>query len=373
MRFTFASHPFRITVLVSVAVLAFGFFFPTSIHAAQIHVPTTEEEATQVPTEEEMMLQAIQAAPPIDIEGMINQAIEDNTSITTNPATPGPNEDVTATLTSSQIDLEVATISWYVNGTLMEHGGSMTDFSFHTGGLGTQSTVQAVIVTPDGKTYKKAISVRPASIELAWEALTYTPPFYKGKALASPGSILKIVAIPHFVGSSGQQIAPENLVYTWTVGEGTDEKGSGIGKFVFYTDGPSTYRGATIHVKVRTVDDGLSAESEITINPSNPKVLFYEEKPLEGIAYGKALLGTITVPDGEMTVTAEPFFFTKENLNLRWFVDNVLASSTTPTLTVSRNQTIRATFSNITEAIQSATSLLNINLNGPSLSERQAF
>jgi hypothetical protein len=46
----------------------------------------------------------------------IQDVVDSGVSLTISPSTPRPNQSVTATIDSSSIDLDTATISWSVNG-----------------------------------------------------------------------------------------------------------------------------------------------------------------------------------------------------------------------------------------------------------------
>ena len=59
----------------------------------------------------------------------------------------------------------------------------MTTFTFTAGSLGKTQKVTVNGVENDGTSITQSISVMPASIDLIWQAHSYTPPFYKGKAL----------------------------------------------------------------------------------------------------------------------------------------------------------------------------------------------
>ncbi len=327
--------------------------------------PDPQEILNNTPTREQQMLDALNSVKMPNVKEILRQSAENSITIDVRPEYPGPNNDATVSLFSYSTDLGISNISWYINGTLIDRGPGLRELSFKTGGSGEISAIRAVVTTPTGETYEKTLTVYPSAVELAWEALTYTPPFYKGKALASPGSIIRVVAIPHLTASNGKEIAPENLGYTWSHGNTADQKASGLGKYVYYADGPALYLGAPIKVRAYSTDNVLVAEGTITIPPTQPKVLFYQTSPLSGIEYGRALSGTFDAPDSEVTLKAEPYFFSMDNLSFKWSMDGKqLPSATSTTITIGESGNIQALFGNLSRNVQTAAASLKIQLPG---------
>jgi hypothetical protein len=52
----------------------------------------------------------------------------------------------------------------------------------------------------------------------------------------------------------------------------------------------------------------LTAESFITINPSDPLLVFYENSPLYGIVFERGINAGIDIKGAEVSVVAAPFF-----------------------------------------------------------------
>lgn len=158
---------------------------------------------------------------------------------------------------------------------------------------------------------------------LVWEGLTYTPPFYKGKALLTDGGDARILAFPpQELGS------PFELSYTWKVDGVVSQEASGVGKSAF------TYRSdifggsPLIVVEVSRGKERVST-GVIRIPLVEPKVALYPSLPLTGVLLGAR---ASSVDGEEIALEAYPFFFSvvsKESASLlyRWKVNGFSANN----------------------------------------------
>jgi hypothetical protein len=127
--------------------------------------------------------------------------VQDNEiNVETIPDNPQPYQDVTINLTSYATDLNKAIITWQgVNSSQNLSGIGKTSYTFKAGGPNTTNTFD-ITITPVGSnnTISKRITISPSEIDILWESVDgYTPPFYKGKALPTLGSSIKVVAVPN--------------------------------------------------------------------------------------------------------------------------------------------------------------------------------
>lgn len=224
-----------------------------------------------------------------------------------NPKYPQPNQNVTATLSSYSYDLNGATITWYINGKEQARGKAIKSLTFTTGALGTGTIIKATIFV-DGATQVKTLTVNPADITLLWQAHTYTPPFYKGKALNSYQSVLTYVAIPQMY-KNGQVVNPKNLVYTWSKNGTVLGDNSGLGQQTLTLAGDVILRPVTIAVEVSDTAGTLSTKRSIEVSPESPLVLFYENSPDLGIMFNESLSNVKSLLTPEINLTAVPLFF----------------------------------------------------------------
>jgi len=304
------------------------------------------------------------AGAAIDIGNSLNLILS--------PEHPKANERVDVRLESFATNLDRAEITWLLDGKTVEQGAGKTKFSFTTGTLGSESVLAVNIKTLDGSYLNRILHIKPALVSLVWQAYSYTPPFYRGKALLPIEGTASVVALPSFVTSSGERIPPENIIYTWRENDHLSGDGSGYGKFSFPVKGRVPIRPITVSVEAAAPDVGLIASAETTIVPVAPQILFYEDKPLSGRSLRQTLAADLTIRGDEMRVAAIPYFFEtpmrKGALSYSWSVNNTPSNETGPDITLRRSgaESGRAQlFLNITSPVsifQAAEALLNINL-----------
>jgi hypothetical protein len=285
---------------------------------------------------------------------------------------PSPNDEVVISLENYSIDLYTSQISWYKNAVLVERGIGKKEFTFNVGGLGTSDTITVVVLTKNGEQISTSKTFAPAEVDIVWEADVYTPPFYKGKALVSHRSVVKLVAIPNFIDSRGLKIDDSDLMYVWKK-NGTVINGSqGLGKNVLYYDMEKNFRDSTLTVEVSNSDDSIKAKSSVKIKEIKPKIVFYENDPLLGIVFEKALNQKIDLLKEEITITAQPLFFSKddiknEKLEYKWKLNSKLLDDVVGdfiTLKKGEDKGIANLSLGIQDknrVMQSATNILNIN------------
>lgn len=230
------------------------------------------------------------------------------------PENPGPNEKVSAEIVSYSFDVNRSSISWILDGTAKLSGRGEKKFSFSTGNSGSKTTLKVSIMTEKGVPLEKTLIFRPVGLDILWEADTYAPPFYKGKALLSQESAIKITAFPEFI-YNGEKISPASLIYDWEINSKKKTDMSGYGKRTISYKLSSFSREENIKVVVSSYNKTLIAEKRIKIETTPPKIIFYRENPLEGAQYNKALEKETDLYGGEISVRAEPYFFSNSNLS----------------------------------------------------------
>lgn len=237
------------------------------------------------------------------------------------PQTPAPYEKVNASIVSYSTNLNDATVTWYLDGAPVLTGQGKTGYSFQAKGGGEISTLRVVVTTKDTGTSEQTVAVTPVDVDILWVAKTYVPPFYKGKAFPSAESLVRVVAIPHLPKSS-----PENVVYTWKKYFSADASVSGLGKNSYTYRANFAGNATPISVIVSTPTKSLSKEMSVSVPVKNTKILFYEDRPLEGVHYENALGQNFTIMDNEVTLAAEPYFFSfpskdQNNGKYEWTID----------------------------------------------------
>jgi hypothetical protein len=231
--------------------------------------------------------------------------------ITTNPETPGPGEEVTITLESFAVDLNTSRIVWAIDGEPMKEGIALKEFRLVAGEIGEVRVVDIVIFAPSGK-IDKQIVIAPIEVDILWEAETYTPPFYKGKALASHESRIRVVAIPRF---NEDQSDPTKFYYRWRMGV-SQLIGEALGKESVTV--PGAWSGSSQRVKLEVIDPRSKASGggTISITSSEPQVLLYPISPVHGPDFRNAIGGQYATGDQiGVSVRAVPLYFSNTDLD----------------------------------------------------------
>ena len=229
-------------------------------------------------------------------------------SMVIDPEYPRPREAITVSVESYNIDLNRADVRWFVNNKLVKAGIGEKRLETVASGAGGLTDIRVVVLGENGATYSAGISFRPAEVSLLWQAESYTPPFYKGKALMPYQGTVLVAAVPFFT-RGGLLMSPESLIYTWMEGDEVIGDSSGKGKNLFVFRGSVPIRPKTISVAVESPDRRMIASASVDIVPVAPRLLFYEDHPLYGLMLGKALVGNFLLKSDEARIGALPYYF----------------------------------------------------------------
>lgn len=246
-------------------------------------------------------------------EGILSD-IQEQVSLTVSPTTPNPGEVVTFRVESFSTNLNKGTIAWFRNGVEVSKGIGRTTYSVVTPSVGEPLTVDIVIQTEEGNTIQKNYSITPASVTLVYEADSYTPPFYKGKALFPLQGGAKIIAIPNVV-INGNPVSRDNLVYTWSVDGRVIQNASGYGMSTYYYQSDILSQNKFISVRVSAPGSNASTEGEIYISPFSPQILIYENNSAYGIIERNLANLTNILFGKEVRLTAYPLYMSVQRVN----------------------------------------------------------
>lgn len=226
--------------------------------------------------------------------------------------TPGPQELVIIEAQGVGSFLGNATLTWSQDGKVAEQGVGKRVFKFTTGPLGSNTRIRVSIQSDTAGSFSKDFSFTPALVNLVWEADTSVPPFYRGKALYSAGSPLKIVAFPT-VFNGASQVAPQALSYQWYRAGDLVPESSGLGRNTFSIDGDQLHAQEAIAVDLY-YGSRKAARGELLVPAVEPGIILYHRDALRGTRWEQALpAGGIQLQASEMTVQAEPFFFSNSS------------------------------------------------------------
>ena len=285
--------------------------------------------------------------------GLISQQI----SSTVSPENPAPGQDVTISLSAYGTDLTKANISWSVNGTRIQQGTGMTQFTLAAGKSGEAKNVAATISPSNGPDITKTFSVSSQDVSIIYESDGYVPAFYKGKAAYAKEGTVTLVAIPNLV-ANGTKLSPSALTYKWIVNETVQGSKSGFGKNSFIYTGSILDTETFVRVEVSSASGATKGSATILLSPQNPEVLIYEQNPLYGMMLNKELSSNgFSLNGKEATVSAIPFSTSAAKLN-----DGTLSydwSINGQTIPVPKTQSY-ATFRNTTG--QEGSSLIGVSV-----------
>jgi hypothetical protein len=235
-------------------------------------------------------------------------------SVTTSPENPAPNENVDITLSSYTYDLNSVKISWSVNGEVSSSGIGQKSFSVISPSLGKETMVVATISLPDGD-LNETIPIKPAILTLLWQANdSYVPPFYEGKAMPSPDSEIKVVAMPEIKNSS-RFVDPTNMTYDWQLDQTNDAGNSGYGKNSYVYASDYLDNSNDVSVTATTLDGNDSVNGSVNISTVSPKIDFYINDPTFGTLWENALSDGYQV-SGNQIIQAAPYFISPKDLRI---------------------------------------------------------
>ncbi|MFZ2303867.1 MAG: hypothetical protein WAV98_03720 [Minisyncoccia bacterium] len=303
--------------------------------------------------------------------------------IKVSPPNPGPNVPVQITIESYITDLYKANISWSLNGIVMSRGMGRTSFTFQNGPSGQTTHISLSIVTNTGEVVNKDFYFTPVGVTIMWEADTYTPPFYRGKALMVPEAGVRIIAVPD-MADAGNPLGAGNLVYNWKKDGYSVATASGFRKNTYSFTGPKPLTNTKITLDVSALDDSAQSEMYIYLPQTRPFILFYEKDPLLGVKYDKPFDTETTLNKKEISVSAEPYFFSNERgevpvLKYNWSVNGKDVQNYGRSITLRNDKglegasLISLSMRGITKTFQSTKKDLKVNFNESSASSRPIF
>lgn len=242
----------------------------------------------------------------------INSSTGEAMKINVWPKFPGPHQKVVMSIEDFSRDINSLQISWTLNGKVVTQGIGAKTFDFTTGALGSISRI-----TINAGGISRTVTIAPGAIDLLWQANSYVPPFYKGKALHSNRGQITVSAEPFFVGSNGARIDPAKLIYTWKKNGEVAQSSSGYGKRSFTFVSSVLAKPTDVEVEVYSTDGIYKANAVISIEETRPEIIIYENNPRLGLMNQKALNGgSFEIKGGdETTFAAVPMFFSVTSRN----------------------------------------------------------
>jgi hypothetical protein len=222
------------------------------------------------------------------------------------PEYPAPGDRVSLSVSSYGVDLDRSMIVWYADGKEIARGNTLTSTEVAAGKAGSATAITVVAQEENGLIGSAEAIVRPTEVDLLWESDSYSPPFFRGRTLAGSNANIRAQAIVRFVRADGSVIPEEGIIYSWY--RGTARIASGRGKSSVKMPGPALFGSETITVTAESADGTYHGRAVVRIDGVDATLDLYENHPLFGVLYHRALTGSATTLETELKVTAVPYF-----------------------------------------------------------------
>lgn len=248
-------------------------------------------------------------------------------SIVQNPQNPDPGEIVFFSLSAYEFNIDLANISWSVDGKVKDSGVGKKFFSVLAPIAGKVSSIEVSVTPPGGQLIKNSVFLNTSNMDIIWEAIdSYTPPFYKGKSLPISQSQVKVVAIPIVKKTNGAIMKPEEFIFNWKK-DGKNFPGqSGLAKNIFSFANEILEKQNRVDV---TATDGTKTISSSTIlSFFEPEIIFYNLDTVTlAPKYSEAVGKARNLKQSRIGIVAEPYFLSsdfKNNPNIKtvWRVND---------------------------------------------------
>jgi hypothetical protein len=237
------------------------------------------------------------------IDNLVNNVNPFSVSIA--PQYPAPFSPVTLSFLSSSLDLTKATVTVSAGGKQV-YQGSVQPVTLIVGKAGSITSVTITMSSATSR-FTQSLVLQPEEVSLIAEPLASAPVLYPGKPLVPLEGNTRVVAIAHFADAAGRTIDPENLSFTWTVDGAVIANSSGIGKQAVIVSSPLQYRIRTVSVLVQSQMGSLVGKAEVSLAPQEPTIQLYENDPLLGIRFERALKSFYSLKGTETSLYAAPF------------------------------------------------------------------
>ncbi|MBI4224743.1 MAG: hypothetical protein HY617_00255 [Candidatus Sungbacteria bacterium] len=245
-------------------------------------------------------------------------------SLEIQPPSPSPGQSVTVKAYTPTLDTATTFFDWSVDGVRKSElsGYGNNTIQLTAGAVGTLIRASVAITGSNGQPAQSSITIYPSTVALSWYAQTYTPAWYRGKALPTPNSVVIVTATPHIV-INGVMLKPENLIYTWGY-EDRDWLLTGVGKQAFNVQMPDQADvDQQVRVIVEDLDHRIRKEGSIFITTTLPRAAIYRLTPLGGIDPRAAASVISSFKHETIDLQAEPFFFPtlfKKDIRFQWSI-----------------------------------------------------
>ncbi|MEX0652178.1 MAG: hypothetical protein WD509_01250 [Candidatus Paceibacterota bacterium] len=270
--------------------------------------------------------------------------------LTITPTYPSPEEGVTVSIESFSADLHNSNISWFLDTKLVQEAVGITSFTFTAGALGSPTRIDVVAQEPGAPLLSETVYVRPTDMDILWQGDTFTHPLYRGKRLPTTGSAINVEVIPHFINEFGRKFATSELTYVWSVEGKKLTHASGRGENTITITQNKPIKNIPIEIEVASPDGLITRKESLQIPIETSALHIYENNPLLGILFNKAVNSLYSLVGQETNFIAYPFFMSAvdrndSSLQYSWSLDGkpITLGEDTGSITVSHEGGVRGT------------------------------
>ncbi len=197
--------------------------------------------------------------------------------------------------------------TWRVNGAVVDQGIGVTETTITAGRIGSATTVSVSASENGIPKGEKTLTLRPAEVDIVWEAHTYVPPFYEGLPLPNPDSTITLLAVPYII-QNGTRVPADDLIYTWHINNHQAPEVVGYGRSSITITPPQFLNQFSVSVSAKTRAGDVVARRDVRITPQRPSVVVYERAPLLGFRFDRAVGESFNLTEEEATFSAFPLY-----------------------------------------------------------------
>ena len=262
---------------------------------------------------------------------------ENAISINLNPRAPEAGSVVQLTAESPLLNLSKSFITWSAGGRTIAEGYGVIEARVTLDTKGTPVEVSVSAVDQNWGEARKSVVIGPPQIDILFDADTYVPPFYRGRALPSAGAALRLQALVRFARPDGTLVSESVIRYSWKRNGAPLGSVSGLGRSSTTIPAPALFSTDIISLEAHSDDGAFSGTKSVTVASREPALMLYEDSPIFGILFHEALSSSHAVVETRMTFAAIPYFATAERaddptLRFKWTVnrESIASSESQP-------------------------------------------
>jgi hypothetical protein len=241
------------------------------------------------------------------------------------PPFPVEGDSLRAELESLRTNVHTADIEWYKNGVLVQSGKGLKTYTFTIENGESAINLTAVLTSPENVKTGTQYTVKPSETTIIWEAKSYTPPFFTGKPLQSPGTPVLFYAIPRIYKEDGTLFSSSELFYEWYFSGQNKPIIRGVGNDTVLLKNPNPFVAMEVVLHISDAFGNKKHIKKINVPTIMPEIIFYENHILRGALWKKAIKNSSVLTNDSLELIAEPYYYTSSsrydrNLSYLWTI-----------------------------------------------------